>query len=196
MVSGAPAAGSAGFYAVTVTATDSNGYSASQSFLWTVNPAVTITDPGVQSGAEGSGVSLQIQATDAAGGTLTFSETGLPPGLSISGGGQITGTISAGDAANGPYVAAITATDGTYTGTQTVLWVVTTASGGGSAPAAPSYPTSPAFAATASVAMPGTPPQVPHPGRQPARRRLRRPQRRRSGHRGHRRRRQRHHLRL
>ncbi len=123
-ITGTPAAGSAGVYVVTLTATDLGGASASQAFVWTVAPAVTITDPGLQSNTEGDSVSLPIQATDATGGTLTFSETGLPPGLALSSGGLITGQISAGDAANGPYFATITAGDGTYSATQTVLWLV------------------------------------------------------------------------
>ncbi len=78
-ISGTPAAGSAGVYVVTLTATDLGGASASQAFVWTVAPAVTIPDPGVQSDTEGDTVSLQLTATDAAG-TLSFTET-LDPDL-------------------------------------------------------------------------------------------------------------------
>ena len=113
-VTGTPAAGSAGVYVVTLTATDASGASASQTLVWSIAPAVTITDPGVQSSTEGDPISLQILAADATGGSLSYSETGLPPGLGISSGGDITGTISAGDATTGVYVATITATDGTY----------------------------------------------------------------------------------
>ena len=126
-VTGTPDAGSAGVYVVTLTATDPSGASASQTLVWTVAPAVTITDPGVQSATEGAAVNLQIQAKDATGGTLAFSETGLPLGLSISSSGAITGTISAGDATTGVYVATITATDGTYSASQTVVWTVSPA---------------------------------------------------------------------
>ena len=45
---------------------------------------VTVTNPGNQTTATGSSVSLQISATDSASGqTLTYSATGLPTGLSI-----------------------------------------------------------------------------------------------------------------
>src|SRR6185437_1471415 len=55
---------------------------------------VTVTSPGNQSGAVGTPVtSVQVQASDSASGqTLTFSATGLPPGLSISSSGLISGT--------------------------------------------------------------------------------------------------------
>ena len=111
-----------------MTYTDAAGNSDNQNFAWNVASAVTITDPGPQSVAEGASVSLPIQTTDATEGTLTFGETGLPPGLGISAQtGQITGTINAGDAASGPYTATITASDGTYSGSQTVAWSVAAA---------------------------------------------------------------------
>ena len=117
-----------GPYSVTVTYTDGAGNSGAASFVWNVSPAVGITDPGDQSSTEGAAVSLQVQATDAKGGTLTYSEVGLPPGLSINTTtGQITGTIAAGDAATGTFVATITADDGTYTSSQTVYWNVAAA---------------------------------------------------------------------
>jgi serine protease len=55
---------------------------------------VTVTNPGNQTGAVGTAVNLQIQASDSASGqTLTYSATGLPAGLSInSSSGLITGT--------------------------------------------------------------------------------------------------------
>jgi alpha-tubulin suppressor-like RCC1 family protein len=55
--------------------------------------AVSITSPGNQTSTVGTPVSLQIQATDTDGGTLTYTATGLPPGLSIAPStGRITGT--------------------------------------------------------------------------------------------------------
>ncbi|HET9060640.1 MAG TPA: glycoside hydrolase family 3 C-terminal domain-containing protein, partial [Acidimicrobiales bacterium] len=55
---------------------------------------VTLTSPGNQSSAVGAAVSLQLAATDSAGGqTLSFSATGLPGGLSLAPAtGAITGT--------------------------------------------------------------------------------------------------------
>ncbi|MGH3415687.1 MAG: ricin-type beta-trefoil lectin domain protein [Actinocrinis sp.] len=89
---------------------------------------VTVTSPGSQSGAVGTAVSsLQIHATDsAAGQTLTYGADGLPPGLSISSSGLITGTPSSG----GNYTALVTATDSTgSTGSTSFGWSI---SGGGS----------------------------------------------------------------
>ncbi len=64
---------------------------------------------------------------DVDGDTLTFSATGLPPGLSIDlSTGRITGTLPADASNNTPYVATITASDG-HGGTvqQTITWIVT-----------------------------------------------------------------------
>jgi hypothetical protein len=53
---------------VTVTAGDGT-YSASQTFAWTVAPAVTVSDPGPQSNTEGNAVAVTLTATDTTGGT-------------------------------------------------------------------------------------------------------------------------------
>ena len=53
---------------------------------------VTVTNPGNQSTKAGTAVSVQIHATDSTGAPLTYSATGLPPGLSISSTGLISGT--------------------------------------------------------------------------------------------------------
>ena len=96
LISGTPT--TAGTSSVTVTAKDTTNASGSASFSWTINPAggntVTVTNPGNQTGTVGTGVSLQIHATDSASGqTLTYSATGLPTGLSInSSSGLISGT--------------------------------------------------------------------------------------------------------
>ncbi|HTJ39530.1 MAG TPA: discoidin domain-containing protein [Dactylosporangium sp.] len=96
---------------------------------WTVpngtNPGntVTVTNPGNQTHAVGNAVNLPIQATDsAAGQTLTYSATGLPPGLSIN---AATGVISGGPNAAGTYNVTVTATDTTgAAGTATFTWTV------------------------------------------------------------------------
>ena len=112
VVSGIPSAGdaAAGPYVVTVTATDSGGSCASQTFIWNIADPITIKDPGDQSGTEGVPVSLPLQAADANGYALAWTATGLPPGLAINANtGLITGTPPAGAAASGPYVATVTA---------------------------------------------------------------------------------------
>jgi subtilase family serine protease len=72
--------------------------------------AITVTDPGDQSGVVGASVSLPIQASDATGAALTYSATGLPAGLSInSASGVISGTITA--AATSSVVVTVTDAD-------------------------------------------------------------------------------------
>jgi O-glycosyl hydrolase len=85
---------------------------------------VTVASPGSQSGTVGTAVSgLQVQASDsAAGQSLTYSATGLPAGLSISGSGLITGTPTAA----GTSTVTVSATDSTgATGSATFTWTVT-----------------------------------------------------------------------
>ncbi|WP_412542384.1 M4 family metallopeptidase [Longispora sp. K20-0274] len=78
---------------------------------------VTVTNPGNQSGFVGfQSFPVQIRATSSNGGTLTYSATGLPPGLSISSTGSITGTPSAA----GAYTVKVTVTSsGGATGSTT-----------------------------------------------------------------------------
>ncbi|WP_442814325.1 putative Ig domain-containing protein [Streptomyces sp. NBC_01198] len=92
---------------------------------------VSVTSPGNQSTKVSTAVSLQIHATDSASGqTLTYTATGLPPGLSISSStGLISGTTSA---TTGTYSVTVTAKDSTNaTGTASFTWSVTSSGGGG-----------------------------------------------------------------
>ena len=75
-----------------------------------LNPnRIPLLDPGKQRGAVGTAVSLQIEPADpVTGQTLTFFATGLPPGLSISASGLITGTPST----TGRYSVTVKVTDG------------------------------------------------------------------------------------
>src|SRR5207247_7301390 len=90
-------------YTVTVTVTD-KGITKTETFHWTVNPAVTIEPISDQTSTDGqASVSLQVHASDGPAKPLIYQETGLPPGLSIDANGLISGTI-AGDAdAHSPY---------------------------------------------------------------------------------------------
>jgi hypothetical protein len=83
---------------------------------------VTVTSPGSQAGPVGTAVSLQISATDsAAGQTLTYGATGLPPGLSISSAGLISGTPTTAGASQ----VTVTATDTTgASGTASFTWTI------------------------------------------------------------------------
>ncbi|CAG6393669.1 PHB depolymerase family esterase [Streptomyces cocklensis] len=84
---------------------------------------VAVTNPGDQTAASGTPIhALQVNATDSASGqTLTYSATGLPPGLSISASGLISGTPSSG----GTFTAVVSATDTTgATGSTRFTWTV------------------------------------------------------------------------
>ncbi|MFD5543478.1 putative Ig domain-containing protein [Streptomyces sp. NPDC127079] len=89
---------------------------------------VTVTNPGSQSTATGSAVSLQISATDSASATLTYSASGLPTGLSIS---SSTGLISGTASTAGTYQVTVTAKDSTgASGSASFTWTVSTSGGG------------------------------------------------------------------
>ncbi len=72
------------------------------------NRAPLITTPAAQSGTQGQAASLALQAGDPDGDVLTFSATGLPPGLAIgSGNGVISGTATT----SGNYGVSVTVQD-------------------------------------------------------------------------------------
>jgi hypothetical protein len=114
-----------GPYTVTITASDTNG-SASQTVIWDVGYPVGAVNPGDQTSyVDNSQVTLPVQATDAAGGTLTFSATGLPTGLAIdSATGVISGTIASSGGATTTYSTTVTAGDGTYSASTSFQWIV------------------------------------------------------------------------
>jgi hypothetical protein len=118
----------AGSYTTTVTVNDGSGAS-SVNFDWTVGTTgntVTVTNPGNQTAATSTAVSLQIKATDSATSqTLTYGATDLPAGLSIS---SSTGLISgATSTTTGTSSVTVTATDTTGAkGTASFTWTVST----------------------------------------------------------------------
>ena len=122
LVMGTPSA--AGTFSSKVTATDTTGASGSASFSWTVNgpDTVTVTNPGSQSTVVGHSVSLQIVATDSAGLRLTYTPSGLPPGLTLN---SSNGLISGAPTTVGSYTVTVTATDtnGVHSST-TFSWTV------------------------------------------------------------------------
>jgi SdrD B-like domain/Putative Ig domain len=110
-------------YSVTVMVSDGQ-HTASQTFSWTVLH-LSIADPGEQDSVEGSVVSLPISAEDAAGGPLSYSAVGLPPGLDINPvNGNIQGIIAAGAAIPGTYPVAVTVSDGVASADVTFVWKV------------------------------------------------------------------------
>jgi Putative Ig domain len=91
VLSGTPT--TSGSFTFTVTATDTVGASASQSYTVTINPPVTITTTSLPDGTLGASYSQTINATGGTG-TLTFSApvASLPPGLTLSSAGLLSGT--------------------------------------------------------------------------------------------------------
>ena len=98
-----------GAYTFTVTVTDVSGASASASLTIVVNPSVAINPNTPPQGTVGAPYADQLSATGGIG-TLTFalaSGTTLPPGLSLSNAGLITGTPTTA----GTFPFTVTATD-------------------------------------------------------------------------------------
>jgi hypothetical protein len=130
LITGTPT--TAGTSTVTVKATDTTGPSGSTSFTWTINSAtgntVTVTNPGNKTGTVGTAASLQIQASDSASGqTLTYSATGLPPGLAIN---SSTGLISGTPTTSGTSTVTVKATDTTSaSGSATFTWAISPSNG-------------------------------------------------------------------
>jgi len=126
VISGTLSYASAGPHLVIVNVFDGTD-TASQSFIWTVTNVdrvpVVAAIPS-QTNAENTSVSLAVTATDPDGDALTFSATGLPPGLTInSSSGTISGLLTYAGA--GTYGVIVTASDGTLNASQNFTWTVT-----------------------------------------------------------------------
>ena len=116
----------AGAFPVTVTATDGTGATDTVKFTWTVAlEKIVVTAPAKTQVYTGVAVDIKPKATDtAAKPALTWSATGLPPGLNIS---KSTGAITGRPSKAGKYDAVkLTATNTTTkaAGTRTVAIVV------------------------------------------------------------------------
>lgn len=83
----------AGTYNATVSVSDGNGGSDSESFTWTIsaNNAPVISSIGNQSGTIGTAISITPMASDADSDSVTWSASNLPSGLSIN---QTSGAIT------------------------------------------------------------------------------------------------------
>jgi alpha-tubulin suppressor-like RCC1 family protein len=91
--------------------------------------SVSITNPGNQTSAVGTQVNLQIQASDTDGGTLNYSATGLPGGLSIN---QSTGLITGTPTTAGTSSTTVVATDASGpTGSTMFTWTIGAPTGSG-----------------------------------------------------------------
>jgi uncharacterized repeat protein (TIGR01451 family) len=120
----APGAAVNGPFHPEVTASDGST-SSSLDFVWNVAPRIQFAPVDDQQNLEGDTVNVQASATSPDGNPIQYSADGLPDGLSIQANtGQITGTIAAGTADSDSYDVTLTATDGTYSATQTFSWDV------------------------------------------------------------------------
>ena len=121
----APGFADAGTYSLTVSVSDGS-LSDSETFSVTVggtNRAPVLGPIGPQTGFVGDSVELQVTATDVDGDTLTYSATGLPSGLEMSGiSGLISGTLTTA----GVFPVVVTVSDGALTDSEALTWTVTT----------------------------------------------------------------------
>jgi hypothetical protein len=120
-ISGTPTKG--GTFSVTLTATDSAGYSGQTSFIWTVTNTVTVTSPGPQSSTSGQTAQLTLTAGDTESTpTFTWTASGLPAGLSIN---PTTGVVSGTPTTACACTVVATATDEAgYSGPVVFSWSV------------------------------------------------------------------------
>lgn len=81
-----------------------------------------LASPGNQSTPAGTLVDLGLVASDPNGDTLSFSASGLPPGLTIS---ATTGHIGGAPTANGSYDVVLSASDGFNATSVAIVWQVT-----------------------------------------------------------------------
>ncbi len=126
-LSGTPAFGTAGSYPITITATDANSNTSTQSFTLTVTAGGPVFTSGTSTSfAENSAGTFAVTAT---GDTpITYTESGpLPSGVTLASDGTLSGTPAFGTA--GSYPITITATDAN-TNTSTQSFTLTVTAGG------------------------------------------------------------------
>jgi hypothetical protein len=92
-----------------------------------MSDTVTVTNPGGQSNAVGSSVSLHLAGSSTAGYPLTWSEAGLPQGLTLA---TSTGLITGTPSTAGTYGVTVTAADASGTSRGVSFnWTITSAAG-------------------------------------------------------------------
>ena len=91
--------------------------------LSSTNQSPTLNQPPNQSGFVGDPATLALSGTDPENAALTYSATGLPPGLAIN---PPTGVISGTLQTEGTYGVTATVSDGSLTASRSFTWVVAT----------------------------------------------------------------------
>jgi len=105
----------------------------------TANQPPTLNQPGNQSGYVGNTATLTLSGSDPENAPLTYSATGLPPGLALnSSSGVISGTLQTA----GNYNVNVTVSDGSLSASRLFAWVVATQSSPTPTPAPPPGDTS------------------------------------------------------
>jgi hypothetical protein len=115
LLSGTPT--TAGPFTFTISATDSSAFVGSQTYSPTIFPAIVVSPSSLPAGQVGTPYSQTITATGGTGTGFTFSVTGgsLPPGLTLTPGGLLSGTPTTA----GNFSFTVTATDsGAFIGSQ------------------------------------------------------------------------------
>jgi len=110
-------------FPVSVTASATGDPNATQTFRWDVHGTVSFGTLGSQTGSVGTPVRYQVPASDGLTGcTLSFSATGLPPGLTMNSCGLISGWPQTG----GHYTVNVQATDtsGTTLASGSFAWTI------------------------------------------------------------------------
>jgi predicted secreted protein len=90
------------------------------------NAPPSLTNPGNRTSTVGQAVTLQLAGSDPDAQALTYSATGLPPGLSVMGS---TGFISGAGTTAGNYSVTVRASDGVLTASQSFAWAMTAPAG-------------------------------------------------------------------
>ena len=132
-LSGTPAAGTGGNYALTLTASNGVGTAATQSFTLKVNQAPAITSANAVTFTVGTAGSFTVTTTGSPVSALTQSGT-LPGGVTFHDNGNGTATLSGtpGAGTGGSYALTLTASNGVGTAaTQSFTLTVNGAGGGG-----------------------------------------------------------------
>src|SRR5215204_923140 len=114
------------------------------------NAAPTLVNPGGRTSTVGQPTSLQLQGFDSQ--PITFSATGLPPGLSLM---TSTGYISGTGTTAGTYTVTARASDGVLSSAaQTFTWTMTTSSTSSSGTGGTTAPSTGCTTATVSICTP------------------------------------------